>query len=109
MVGGGVYEISVQRNGEPAKARISECRKVGGKYRVDSCTGTWVSGGSLLSGGHVVRGTVDGADSGDIGKTIDVRLDGDRAYTTSLRIPVILIAVGLVIAGFGFAALRSRP
>jgi hypothetical protein len=45
--------------------------------------------------GHVVRGTVDGASADDVGKTIDVRLAGGRAYTTSLRIPIILLTLGL--------------
>jgi hypothetical protein len=49
----------------------------------------------------VVLGTVDGADPGDIGRTIDVRLSGDRAYTTSLRVPIVLIVLGLAVTAFG--------
>jgi hypothetical protein len=113
LLGGGIYEVVVQRTGTPATARITECHKVGGRYRTDSCRGTWVEGGSLVGGkGHVVIGTVDGADGGDVGKTLDVRLSGGRAYTTSLRIPIILIASGLVLGGLGArAALRAgrRP
>jgi hypothetical protein len=60
-----------------------------------------VKGGSLLDGGHVVIGTIDGASRSDVGKKIDVRLSGGRAYTTSLRLPVILLVIGLLFAVFG--------
>ena len=101
MVAGGVYQVIVRETGERATARVTECHKSGGRYRSDVCSGTWVSGGSLLAGGHVVLGTIDGADSGDLGDRIEVRLSGSRAYTTSLRVPIILIVLGLGIAGVG--------
>jgi hypothetical protein len=59
------------------------------------CTGTWVTGGSLVGGtGHVVVGTVDGVDNTDVGKTIDVRLAGGEAYEESLELPLILLGLG---------------
>jgi hypothetical protein len=64
----------------------------------------------------VVTGTVDGADRGDLGHTLDVRLSGGTAYTTSLRVPIILIVIGLALAVFGarlvligVRANRGRP
>jgi hypothetical protein len=108
-----VYQVIVRETGERASARVTECHKSGGRYRSDVCSGTWVAGGSLLAGGRVVLGTIDGADSGDLGRTIDVRLSGDRAYTTSLRVPIILIVIGLGIAALGVRLLttfvRRRP
>src|SRR4051812_35637299 len=101
MLGGGVFLVVVQATGEPAQARVTDCHKGGGRYRSDVCSGTWVTGGSLLAGGRVVIGTVDGADSGDIGHTLDVRLNGDRAYTTSLRVPIVLIVLGLAVTASG--------
>jgi hypothetical protein len=47
-----------------------------------------------------VTGTVDGADRGDLGHTLDVRLSGGTAYTTSLRVPIILIVIGLALTVF---------
>jgi hypothetical protein len=59
-------------------------------------------GGSLVGGhGHVMIGDVEGAESSDIGKTIDVVASGNRAYTTSLRIPIILLMIGLFMAAVG--------
>jgi hypothetical protein len=95
MVAGGVYQVIVRETGTRASARVTECHKSGGRYRSDVCSGTWV------------------ADSGDLGRTIDVRLSGDRAYTTSLRVPIILIVIGLGIAALGVRLLttfvRRRP
>jgi hypothetical protein len=115
MVAGGVYQVVVRETGERASAKVTECHESGGRYRSDVCAGTWVAGGSLLDGGHVVLGTIDGASSGDLGHTLDVRLSGDRAYTTSLRVPIILIVLGLGIAAVGvrlltvFLMSRRRP
>jgi hypothetical protein len=101
MLAGGIYEVIVKETGERTTARITECHKTGGRYRSDVCTGMWVAGGSLLAGGQVITGTVDGADSGDLGHTLDVRLSGGTAYTTSLRVPIILIVIGLALTVFG--------
>jgi hypothetical protein len=73
----------------------------GGRYRSDVCTGMWVAGGSLLERGRMVTGTVDGADSGDLGKTLDVRLSGDRAYTKSWRVAIILLVLGAGVSALG--------
>jgi len=107
-VAGAISVIVAQRTGEVAEARIVECRTVGGRYRSASCTGMWVAGGSLLEGGRVERGTVEGATRGDIGKTLDVRISGDRAYTPSLRTPIVLGCIGLALAAFGGSLLRRR-
>jgi hypothetical protein len=101
MLAGGIYQVVVKETGPRARARITECHRSGGRYRSDVCTGMWIAGGSLLAGGRVVTGTVDGADSGDLGHTIDVRLSGGTAYTTSLRVPIILIVIGLALTLFG--------
>jgi hypothetical protein len=103
FLGGGVFMLIVQRTGERTTATVTDCvhRRVGKSSVTDYCTGTWVKGGSLLDGGHVVIGTIDGASRSDVGKKIDVRLSGGRAYTTSLRLPVILLVIGLLFAVFG--------
>jgi hypothetical protein len=38
---------------------------------------------------------------------MDVRLAGDRAYTTSLRVPIILLALGLGIVGGAIQLMRT--
>jgi hypothetical protein len=101
LLGGGAYVLFTQRTGTPARATVTECNQ---SRRNVVCSGTWVAGGGLVGGdGRVVLGTIDGASSDDLGQTIDVRLSGDRAYTTSLRLPLILLGSGvtvLVLAGY---------
>jgi hypothetical protein len=101
MLFGGTFLIVVQETGEPATARIIECHRSGGRYRTDVCTGMWVAGGSLLEDGRMVTGTVDGASSDDLGKSLDVRLSGDRAYTKSRRVAIILLILGAGVTALG--------
>jgi len=101
MLFGGTFLIVVQETGEPATARIIECHKSGGRYRSDVCTGMWVAGGSLIENGRMVTGTVEGADSDDLGKSLNVRLSGDRAYTKSWRVAIILLVLGAGVTALG--------
>jgi hypothetical protein len=98
LVAGG-FGVKSRETGPRAKATVTECNYVSGgtKTGTDVCSGTWVTGGSLVGGkGHVIIGNIEGAESGDIGKTLNVRLSGNHAYTSSLRVPIILLAIGLI-------------
>jgi hypothetical protein len=55
----------------------------------------------------VVTGTVEGAGPDDVGRTIDVRLAGDRAYTRSLRVPIILLVLALGFLAAGIYVMRA--
>ncbi len=107
LAAGGAFEVVVLAKGAPAKASVFDCRSVGGRYTAYSCTGTWVAGGPLVGGdGHVVTGTVDGAGPDDVGQTIDVRIWGGRAYVPSLRVPILLLVLGLGMVGVAFGVAR---
>jgi hypothetical protein len=104
LLGGGVFILYTQRTGEPAQAKVTACDH---SRRSVVCSGTWVAGGNLVTGeGHLVRGTIDGAGTADVGKTIDVRLSGDRAYTTSMRLPLILLGGGVTVIILALFELR---
>lgn len=47
-----------------------------------------------------MTGPIDGATRDDLGKTIDVTVSGDRAYTRSLRTPIVLLVIGGAIVIF---------
>ncbi|HEY0381243.1 MAG TPA: hypothetical protein VGC72_03495 [Candidatus Elarobacter sp.] len=97
MIGSGIFLIVQSETGTRAVATVGDCQTTGtGKYARTHCTGTWIVGGSLLAGGHVIWGTIDGAGKGDVGKKIDVTLRGDTAYARGLALPLLLIALGLV-------------
>jgi len=101
----GIFLIVQRETGVRMKVKVDDCEvsSTGYQNRYVHCTGTWVLGGPLLEGGHVVVGTIEGADTDDIGKTIDVTLspDGETAYTRDIRIAIGLIVVG-VITAIGF-------
>jgi hypothetical protein len=92
----GIFLLVQLETGTSARASVNECETTGsGRYESTHCSGTWIVGGSLLDGGHVVVGSVDGADQSDAGKTIDVMLHGDTAYPRSPVTPLVLIGFGL--------------
>ncbi len=111
MIGAGVFLVVQRETGTRVRATVTGCVQTGaGRTQATDCTGTWVVGGDLVGGdGRVVVGKVDGATRSDIGKTIDVTLRGDTAYTRSLKLPLLLIGLGLVVpALILFAVLNAR-
>jgi hypothetical protein len=93
----GIFFLVQRQTGTRTSATVGDCQTTGsGRYESTHCTGTWIVGGSLLDGGHVVFGTINGANHGDVGKTIDVTLRGDEAYTRELALPLLLIGLGLI-------------
>jgi hypothetical protein len=62
----------------------------------------------LLDGGHIAVGRIEGADRGDVGKTIDVRIHGtDHASVPGIGTPIMFWVIGGLIAAFGLVVLRS--
>ena len=111
MIGSGAFLLVQRQTGTRAVATVGDCVTSGaGRYRSVHCTGTWVVGGALIEGGHVVFGTIDGVDTDAVGKTVEVTLRGDTAYSRGLALPLLLIGLGLMAAGlFVWALLRPRP
>jgi hypothetical protein len=108
IAGSGVFLLVQRQTGTRAIATVGDCRVTGaGRYRSVHCTGSWIVGGSLLEGGHVVVGTIDGVDEGSVGKKIDVTLRGDTAYARGLALPLLLIGLGLVPAVAAALAVRA--
>jgi hypothetical protein len=103
LIVAGVVLISNRYSGTKVVATVTGCDVVSaGKTSDEECSGSWVIGGALVGGnGHVVLGPIDGADSSEIGKNITVYATGDHAHTTSIRVPIILIVIGLLVLGYG--------
>lgn len=113
LCAGGVYLAVVQLTGTPSKATVTDCVEDADAIHPsasDDCTGTWVTGGSLVGGnGHVVVGTVNGVDVSDVGKTVDVRLAGGVAYADSVVLPIVLICLGFPMCALSvFTLFRAR-
>jgi hypothetical protein len=108
VLAGGIFLIVQRQTGTRATATVTECHLVSaGVHASDTCTGTWVIGGSLLAGGHVVIGDIQGAERRDIGKTLNVTVRGGTAYTRGLGLPIGLTIGGLVGAvGLGWLTIK---
>jgi hypothetical protein len=109
VLAGGIFLIVQRQTGTRAKATVTECHLVNdGAHSTEECSGTWVAGGSLLAGGHVIIGDVQGAEPRDIGKTLDVTIRGGTAYTLGLGLPIGLTAGGLVgTVGLGWLTTKT--
>jgi hypothetical protein len=106
FIGTGSFYLHAQSTGVRTTAKVTHCQTGRGRY---GCTALWVQGGSLVFGkGHVVSGTLEGAGPSDVGKTLDVRVSGGRAYTPSLRIPIALLAIGAALLVYGGFAIRKQ-
>jgi hypothetical protein len=99
ILGAGIYRLVQNETGTRVDVKVSDCSGVDTRYTHETCTGSWVIGGSLLAGGHVVVGVVNGAHAKDIGKTVRATVRGDTAYTLGLLLPILLISFGVLIAG----------
>ncbi len=110
MIWAGVSLLVQSQTGTRAMATVGDCVGNGGtRYRSVHCTGTWIVGGSLIDGGHVIWGTINGVDTDAVGKTIEVTLRGDSAYARGLTLPLLLIGFGLMpAAGAVFLARGLR-
>jgi hypothetical protein len=109
MIAPGVWLLVQRQTGTRAMATVDHCDVEGaGKYRTVSCSGSWTVGGSLLEGGHVEVGTIDGVDEDAVGKTIEVTVRGGTAYSRGLGLPLILIAVGVMWSALAIPVSRSR-
>ena len=109
FVAGGLRELDTQRSGTPARAKILDC-DTSRLYRTTTirCRGIWRTG-DLLRGGKVVTGPVEGAGEGDVGEELDVRLRGDTAHVTGLRLVYVSFGLAALILALGTWALRPRP
>lgn len=112
LIYGGFSKYSDQHSGTPGKAKVSSCTAAHNtKYvhTTSTCMGSWTVGGSLIDGGHVGIGPIEGADKGDEGKTIDVRIHGtDHATVPDIKNAIVLWVLGALVLGFGVFALWKR-
>lgn len=83
---GGVYLIYWQKTGTPTEATVTSCVK---GRRSQVCRGTWMVNMKF----HM--GIIENAGPEDQGKRIEVRAKGDRAIKPGLRLPIILLSLGL--------------
>jgi hypothetical protein len=94
--------------GTRVEATVLSCDTSGGvfggasTYRTD-CVAQWEIDGRVVVGG------LDGGNGErDVGRTIDATVRGDTAYSRSIVLPVILVALGLPFLALPLLAVRRR-
>jgi hypothetical protein len=98
MIVAGAIQFQNVTTGPVTRAKVEDC-EVPSTGTVETCTGSWRVGGRSDSG------KVDGATIDDIDHTVKVRVHGHKAFMPSLSLPIILVVLGLLIAGaFAFLA-----
>jgi hypothetical protein len=103
LIGAGAYQLVKVETGTRTTATVDECHLVTAALhgKTPECTGTWVIGGSLRKGGHVIDGDITGVDSHDVGRQVKVTIVNGEAFTRSPVVPIIVICLGIVPAAGG--------
>jgi hypothetical protein len=107
-LGAGIFLLVQRTVGTPVQATVLECSTSGSivrgsaTYRSD-CIAEWT-----LDGRTVVGPFTGGNGESDVGTTVDATVRGDVAYSRSLALPAILIALSLPFLWFALMARRAR-
>jgi len=110
LIFGGVTTLSSKDDGVKTTAKILSCRERLAKYGGTQCQGIWTIGKLAFH-----QGLVEGVNSGDIGKEVEVRAKGDRAATdrSSIGTSIALFGIGgffgVCAVGVGLGLRRRRP
>ena len=108
LVGGGGFLLYQRAVGTRVEATVLECDTSGtivrgaSTYRTE-CIAQWEIDG------RVVIGSFNGGNGeSDVGSTVEATVRGDTAYSRSLVLPVLLIAMGLPFLAVPMFAIRTR-
>ena len=107
-IGAGAYLLYQRAAGTRVEATVIGCNVSGGvfsgtsNYRED-CVAEWT-----IDGATVVGGLSGGSGGWDPGETVDATVRGDTAYSRSLELPILLIALGLPFLAIPVFAARAK-
>lgn len=108
LVGGGGWQLYQRAYGERVAATVLSCdssghfRRYGSTFRTE-CVAQWTLDGEVRIGNFE-----GGNGESDVGKTVGATVRGDTAYSRSLGLPVLLIALGLPWFALPVLAWRQR-
>ena len=108
LLGGGGWLMYQRAVGTRVEAAVLSCdasgnfRRYGSTFRTE-CVAEWT-----IDGETVIGNFEGGNGASDVGTTVDATVRGDTAYSRSLILPVVLIALGLPFLVVPLMAVRSR-
>jgi hypothetical protein len=109
LIGGGGFLLYQRAYGARVEATVLECNlgrtgipsRYGGGIRQD-CVASWTIDGDVVIGGY------NGGSPSDVGKTVPATVRGNTAYSRSLALPLLLVALGLPFLALPVASFRHR-
>lgn len=103
LVGSGGWLLYQRQFGEKVEAKVLGCDlDIGYKRSTQTCTATWTQDGVEHTG------AIEGSGDQEVGDTITATVRGDKLYSRSLALPLILLGLGLPLCFFPFAWVRSK-
>jgi hypothetical protein len=107
-LGGGVFLLYQRAVGTRVEATVLECSTSGSIVRGTSTIRTDCIAQWTIDGRVVIGPFTGGNGESDVGKTVDATVRGDTAYSRSLALPILLIALGVPSAAFVLYLLRNK-
>jgi hypothetical protein len=109
LIGGGGFLLYQRAYGTRVEATVLECNRgltgmparYGGGIRED-CVARWTIDGAVVVGGY------NGGSPSDVGTTVAATVRGHTAYSRSLALPLLLVALGLPFLALPVASFRWR-
>ncbi len=108
LVGGGGFLMYQRAVGTPVAATVLECDTSGAIIRGASTYRTECIAEWEIDGRVVIGSFTGGNGESDVGRTVAATVRGDTAYSRSLGLPVLLIAMGLPFLAVPVFAIRAR-
>lgn len=108
LIGGGAFLLYQRYAGTAVQATVLACETSGSWARYGStvreeCVAEWILDGETVTGGFVA-----GNGASDVGTTVDATVRDGTAYSRSLVLPIVLIALGLPFLLPLIVAVRNR-
>jgi hypothetical protein len=107
-LGGGAFLLYQRAVGTHVEATVLECDASGAVIRGASTYRTECIAEWTIDGRTVVGPFTGGNGESDVGTTVSATVRGDTAYSRSLGLPILLLALGLPFVALPFLAIRSR-
>jgi hypothetical protein len=108
LLGGGGFLLYQRAAGTRVEATVLRCDSTGGMVRGASTYRTECIAEWTIDGRTVVGGFSGGNGTSDVGKTVDATVRNGTAYSRSLGLPILLIALGVPFLLPPLLAVRRR-
>ena len=108
LLGGGGFLLYQRAVGTRVEATVLECDTSGAIVRGASTSRTDCIAEWEIDDRTVIGPFTGGNGESDVGRTVDATVRGDTAYSRSLALPILLLALGLPFLAIPSLAIRAK-